>query len=83
MASYHLFPTINWSDTYHLQQVSHKIYTSAYRVCSWDSFLDDVTTIKITRKTRSRLADIGRKNETYDIIINRLIDFYKKNSVRR
>jgi len=46
----------------------------------WDSFLDDVTTIKITRKTRSRLADIGRKNETYDIIINRLIDFYKKNS---
>jgi len=45
--------------------------------------LDDVTTIKITRKTRGRLADIGRKNETYDIIISRLIDFYKKNSVRK
>jgi len=41
--------------------------------------LDDVTTIKITRKTRGRLADMGRKNETYDDVINRLIEFYRRN----
>ena len=41
--------------------------------------MDDVTTIKITRKTRGRLADVGRKSETYDDVISRLIEFYRKN----
>jgi len=41
--------------------------------------LSDITTVKIRRETRDRLADLGSKKETYDQIINRLIDFYKKN----
>jgi len=31
-------------------------------------------TIKILEKTRARLKAIGKKGETYDDIINRLID---------
>lgn len=32
------------------------------------------TTIAVKKKTRERLKKIGRKGETYDDIINRLID---------
>lgn len=32
------------------------------------------TTIWITKSTRERLKDIGRKGETYDEIITRLLD---------
>lgn len=31
------------------------------------------------KKTRDRLAKIGAKNETYDDIVNRLVDFYEEN----
>ena len=41
--------------------------------------LGRVTTVKILKRTRDRLADVGKKKETYDGIINRLIDFYKEN----
>jgi len=34
------------------------------------------TTISIEEETRDRLADIGKKRETYDTIINEIIDFY-------
>jgi len=36
------------------------------------------TTIRITDKTRDRLVEIGRKNESYDACINRLIDENRK-----
>jgi hypothetical protein len=35
-----------------------------------------LTTIKIQTSTRERLADLGKKSESYDTIINRLIDSY-------
>nr|WP_321353138.1 hypothetical protein [uncultured Methanoregula sp.] len=35
-----------------------------------------LTTIKIQTETRDRLADLGKKSESYDTILNRLIDFY-------
>jgi hypothetical protein len=38
-----------------------------------------LTTIKIQTETRDRLADLGKKSESYDTILNRLIDFYKEN----
>jgi hypothetical protein len=38
----------------------------------------DITTIQIRKATRNRLLEIGRKKETYDELINRLIDFYLK-----
>jgi predicted DNA-binding protein len=34
------------------------------------------TTISIEEETRDRLADIGKKRETYDTILNEIIDFY-------
>jgi len=34
----------------------------------------EMTSIKIRKSTRDRLKKIGRKGETYDDIINRLID---------
>lgn len=42
--------------------------------------MDEVTTVRITKRTRERLAELGRKKETYEEIIQRLIEFYKKNS---
>jgi len=38
----------------------------------------DLTSIKIRPGTRDRLADLGKKRESYDQIINKLIDFYLK-----
>ena len=36
------------------------------------------TTISIEEATRDRLADVGKKRETYDKIINDLLDIYAK-----
>ena len=48
----------------------------------------EITTVKVTRKTRDKLAELGKKNETYEDIIERLIEFYTnsipvKNSRRK
>ena len=37
------------------------------------------TTIRINNSTRDRLVELGKKNESYDTIINKLIDFFEKN----
>jgi len=39
---------------------------------------EGVTTIQLEKKTRNRLMDLGKKGESYDQIINRLVDFWKK-----
>ena len=39
---------------------------------------EGVTTIQLKMKTRDRLMDLGKKSETYDDILNRLIDFWLK-----
>lgn len=44
--------------------------------------MEEITTVKVTKQTRDRLAEIGNKKETYDDIISRLIDFYEKNCKR-
>jgi hypothetical protein len=36
--------------------------------------MDGITTIQVRKSTRDRLASMGRKNETYDEIINKLLD---------
>lgn len=36
------------------------------------------TTIRINTATRDRLVGLGKKNESYDTIINKLIDFYEQ-----
>lgn len=43
-------------------------------------YLGNVTTVKVMKRTRDRLAKIGSKNETYDDVINRLIEYFEKNS---
>jgi len=42
--------------------------------------MGDITTLKVKKKTREKLAEIGNKKETYDDIIQRLIEFYRKNN---
>jgi predicted CopG family antitoxin len=37
-----------------------------------------MTTVRVSKDTRKRLAEIGTKEESFDQIIRRLIDFYKK-----
>lgn len=39
----------------------------------------ELTSVKISKDTREQLAEIGTKKETYDDIIQKLIDCYKKN----
>ncbi len=34
----------------------------------------DLTSLKIEKKTLQRLKEIGKKSETYDDIVNRLIE---------
>jgi len=36
------------------------------------------TTIALSPRTKERLNGIGRKGETYDDIVVRLLDFYKE-----
>jgi len=36
------------------------------------------TTIRVSKETQSMLKDIGKKGETYDDVIRRLIEFYVK-----
>jgi predicted CopG family antitoxin len=40
----------------------------------------EATTIQVSKETREKLADMGKKGETYDEIINKLIETAKKYS---
>lgn len=37
---------------------------------------EDITSLRVKKPTRARLEGLGGKADTYDDIINRLIDFY-------
>ena len=39
------------------------------------------TTIRISKENRKRLNDVGRKSDTYDDIIGRLLDYVEKNGI--
>ncbi len=41
-------------------------------------YMDNITTIQLSKETRGKLLELGKKKETYDDLINRLIDFYIK-----
>lgn len=43
--------------------------------------MGDLTTIPITKTTRDRLRGIGRKGETWDALVNRLVDVYVNRTV--
>lgn len=40
--------------------------------------MDEITTIRLTKKTKTRLDEIGKKSETHDDIVNKLLDSYEK-----
>lgn len=41
----------------------------------------DVTTIPLSKPTRDRLRAAGKKGETYDALLNRLLDIYEEKVV--
>lgn len=43
--------------------------------------MGDLTTIPLTKGTRDRLRAAGRKGETYDTLVNRLLDVYEEKLV--
>ena len=43
--------------------------------------MPEITTIPLSKATRDRLRLIGRKGETYDELLNRLIDAYGSRTV--
>jgi hypothetical protein len=46
-------------------------------------YLGHITSLKVRKATRDRLGKLGNKTETYDDVLNRLMDFYEKNGKRR
>lgn len=42
--------------------------------------MDGKTNIQVSRSTRNRLAELGSKDDTYDDIIVRLLDYYSEHS---
>jgi hypothetical protein len=43
--------------------------------------MPDLTTIPLSKQTRDRLRALGRKGETYDELLNRLMDAYGSRTV--
>ena len=41
--------------------------------------MEKLKTIKIKENTHKRLADLGKKGDSFDYLINMLIDWFKKN----
>ena len=42
--------------------------------------MTQMTTVKIKRETKKMLADLGKKEDTYNDVIVRLIEFYHENN---
>lgn len=43
--------------------------------------MGEITTIPLTKMTRDRLRTLGKKGETYDELLNRLMDVYVNRTV--
>ena len=43
--------------------------------------MGEITTIPLTKATRDRLRTLGKKGETYDELLNRLMDVYVNRTV--
>ena len=41
--------------------------------------MGEVVVVKVMKRTRDRLAELGNKKETYEDVISKLIEFYEKN----
>ena len=47
-----------------------------YVACRWGMDMNDITSLRVTRDTMSRLSRLGSKDDSFEIIIQRLINFY-------
>jgi len=43
--------------------------------------LGNITTIPLTKTTRDRLRSLGKKGESYDTLLNRMIEVYLNRTV--
>lgn len=43
--------------------------------------MGDLTTIPLTKPTRDRLRSLGKKSESYDQLLNRMMDVYINRTV--
>lgn len=57
--------------------VKLKKYTADNYFYGFDN-MDGKTNIQVSRDTRNELAMMGKKGDTYDDIIRRLIEFYNR-----
>ena len=45
--------------------------------------MSEITTVKLRRATKEKLAKLGNKDESYDAIIQRVLEFYLRNATKR
>ena len=55
------------------------VYMSTQQQANSKENRDMVKMLRISEDTHEKLTDLGKKNESYDEIIIRLIDFYNEN----
>jgi hypothetical protein len=60
--------------------VKYAAHTS-YLTYVWGQVMNRITSLRVTRRTRDQLSELGSKDESFDEIIRRLIDFYRNSSV--
>lgn len=65
----------------HTLSINVMLYVCNYiHMTNEDTVIDmPQTTIRINTTTRDRLVELGKKNESYDTIINKLIDEHEQN----
>ena len=44
---------------------------------------NDETTIRVKKENKERMDEIGRKNESYDDVLEKLLDFYESKNKRK
>jgi len=47
------------------------------------AFRKGLATIQIEPKTRDKIRELGKMGDTYDSVINMLIEFYKKRKAKK
>lgn len=58
------------------RKLHHQLLTETVAIAAVDSTLDRVKTIQVKSDTKVKLDSIGRKGDTYDVIIRKLIEIY-------
>jgi len=76
-------PDERWDGHLMRQQLQTSFAFNSQILSILRGYLGDITSLKVRKATRDRLGKLGNKTETYDDVLNRLMDFYEKNGKRR